>query len=65
MCNYLYLLYRFLYSSRHGILNPQIEDMGGGNQMWRVAAKTMNKQSWTTVKGWSSGLGVGREAKKL
>jgi hypothetical protein len=28
--------------------------------VWRVAANILNKQSWTTDKGWSSSLGVGR-----
>jgi hypothetical protein len=30
----------------------------------RVAANILNKQSWTTDKGWSSKLGVGRGADK-
>ena len=30
--------------------------------IWRVAANKLNKQSWTSEKGWSSGLGVGRGA---
>ena len=30
--------------------------------IWRAAASILNKQSRTTVKGWSSGLGVGRGA---
>jgi hypothetical protein len=29
---------------------------------WRVAANTLNKQSRTADKGWSSSLGVGRGA---
>jgi len=27
--------------------------------IWRVAGNTLNKQPWTTNKGWSSSLGVG------
>jgi hypothetical protein len=33
-----------------------------GLQLWRVAANTLNKQSRTANKGWSSSLGVGRGA---
>jgi hypothetical protein len=31
-------------------------------QVWRVAANTLNKQTRTADKGWSSSWGVGREA---
>jgi len=31
-------------------------------QIWMVAEKILNKQSWTADKGWSSSLGVGRGA---
>ena len=34
-----------------------------GYWIWRVAANKLNKQSRTNHKGWSSGLGVGRDAK--
>jgi hypothetical protein len=33
-----------------------------GLRIWRVAADTLNKQSRTADKGWSSSLGVGRGA---
>jgi hypothetical protein len=33
-----------------------------GLQVWRVAANTLNKQSRTADKGWSSSMGVGRGA---
>jgi hypothetical protein len=33
-----------------------------GLQLWRVAANTLNRQSRTADKGWSSSLGVGRGA---
>jgi hypothetical protein len=39
------------------------EDGRDGLQIWRVVAKTFNKQSRTVYKGWSSRLGVGRGAK--
>jgi hypothetical protein len=41
---------------------PQIADGGDGLQEWREAANILNKQSRTADKGWSSSLGVGREA---
>jgi hypothetical protein len=33
-----------------------------GLRIWRVAANTLNKQSRTADKGWSSSLGVGQDA---
>jgi hypothetical protein len=42
----------------HSILCPQVVDGGEGLQVWRVAANTLNKQSQTADKGWSSSLGV-------
>jgi hypothetical protein len=33
-------------------------DGGDGFQIWKVAANILNKQSWTTHKGWL-GVGVG------
>ena len=30
--------------------------------IWRVAANTLNKQSWKANKGWSYSFGVGRDA---
>jgi hypothetical protein len=33
-----------------------------GPQIWRVAVNTLNKQSWTAEKGWSSSFRVGRGA---
>jgi hypothetical protein len=41
---------------------PQVADGGDALQVWRVAANILNKQSQTVDKGWSSSLGVGREA---
>jgi hypothetical protein len=46
----------------HGMARPQLADGGDGLQIWRVAANILNKQSRTADKGWSSSLGVGREA---
>jgi hypothetical protein len=37
---------------------PPVAEEGDGLQMWRVATNIMNKQSWTTNKGWSSSLGA-------
>ena len=45
----------------HGMARPQVVDRGTAS-LWRVAAKKLNKQSWTADKGWSSSLGVGRGA---
>jgi hypothetical protein len=47
----------------HGMARPQVAGGGNGLQIWRVAANTLNKQSRTADKGWSSILGVGRGAK--
>jgi len=41
---------------------PQVADGGEGLQTWRVAANTLNKQSRTADKGWSSSLDVRRGA---
>jgi hypothetical protein len=38
----------------------QVSDELEGLQIWRAAAKILNKQSRTTDKIWSSSLGVGR-----
>jgi hypothetical protein len=46
----------------HGIARPQVADGRDALQVWRVAANTLNKQSRTADKGWSSSLGVRREA---
>jgi hypothetical protein len=42
--------------------HAQVADVGDGVKIWRVAANILNKQSRTADKGWSSSLGVGREA---
>jgi hypothetical protein len=42
--------------------HPQVADGGDGLQIWRVAANILNKQSRPANKGWSSSLGVRREA---
>jgi hypothetical protein len=41
---------------------PQVADGGDSTKFWRVAANILNKQSWTSDKGWSYNLGVGRGA---
>jgi hypothetical protein len=46
----------------NGMARPQVADGGDGLQIWKVAAKMLNKQSRTADKGWSSSLGVGRGA---
>jgi hypothetical protein len=46
----------------HGMARPQVADGGDTLQVWRVAANTLNKQSRTVDKGWSTSLGVGRGA---
>jgi hypothetical protein len=47
----------------HGMTRPQVADGGKeGLQIQRVAANTLNKQSRTADKGWSSSLGVRRRA---
>jgi len=46
----------------HGTASPQVVDGGDGVQMWRVPANILNKQSRRDDEGWSSRLGVGREA---
>ena len=45
----------------HGMALPQVAD-GGTASIWRVAANKSNKQSRTDDEGWSSSLGVGRNA---
>jgi hypothetical protein len=45
-----------------GMARPKVEDRGSGFQVWRVAAKLLNEQSWTADNGWSSILVVGRGA---
>jgi hypothetical protein len=44
------------------MVRPQVADGGDNLQIWKVAAKIVNKQSRTADNGWSSSLGVGREA---
>jgi hypothetical protein len=51
-----------LVPCHHGMARPQVADGGDGLQVWKVAANTLNKQSRTADKGWSSSLGVGRGA---
>jgi hypothetical protein len=46
----------------HGMVRPRVADRRYGLQIWRVAANILNKQSRTADSGWSSSLGVGREA---
>jgi hypothetical protein len=48
-----------LVPCHHGMARPQVADGGDGLQIWRVAANTVNKQSWTAEKGWFSRLGFG------
>jgi hypothetical protein len=35
----------------HDMMRPQVADGGHTFQVWRVAAKILNKQSWTAEKG--------------
>jgi hypothetical protein len=35
----------------HGVVHPRIVDVGDGLRIWRVAANTLYKQSWTASKG--------------
>jgi hypothetical protein len=61
------LLKMCLCSMLSGSLSPRHGASSGcgwrnGLQVWRVAANTLNKQSRTAEKGWSSNLGVGRGA---
>jgi hypothetical protein len=44
----------------HGTAFPRVADGGHVLQIWKVAANILNKQSWTTDKGWSSILVVGQ-----
>jgi len=39
---------------------PRVADGGDGFRIWRVAAITLNMQSLTADKGYSSNFGVGR-----
>jgi hypothetical protein len=41
---------------------PQVVDGRDGLQIWRVAANIVNKQLKTAIRGWSSSLGVRKEA---
>jgi hypothetical protein len=51
-----------LWFVRHGMARPRIADGGDGLLICKVAANTLNKQSRTADKEWSSSLGIGREA---
>jgi hypothetical protein len=42
---------------------PRVVDQGDGLQMWRVAAKILNKQYPTADNGWSPSLVFGQGAK--
>jgi hypothetical protein len=46
--------------SHHGMARPQVADGGEGLQIWRVAAKILNKLSRTADKWCPCSLGVGR-----
>jgi hypothetical protein len=43
----------------HGVARAQVADEGDSLQIWRLAAKILNKQSRTADKGWFSSLKVG------
>lgn len=43
----------------NAVAHAQVADAGYGLQSWRVAAKTMNEQSWRADKEWPSCFGVG------
>jgi hypothetical protein len=47
----------------HGMARPQVAD--GGRAPDTEGSCEYIKQSWTTDKGWSSSLGVGRGVKNL
>jgi hypothetical protein len=49
----------------HGMARPQVADGGDALQFWSEAANILNKQSRTAEEGWSSSLGVGREANNV
>jgi len=40
---------------------PDVADGGDGLRIWRIATTTLNKQSRTAEKEWSSSLGVQRQ----
>jgi hypothetical protein len=42
----------------HGMARSQVADGGDGLQIWKVAAKILNKHSRIADTGWSSTLGV-------
>jgi hypothetical protein len=44
--------------SFHGMARPWVADGGDDLQTWRVSANILNKQLWTTDKGWCYVLGV-------
>jgi hypothetical protein len=46
--------------SHRGMACSRVADGGDGLRIWRVAANTLNKQSRTAEKGWTSSLGIGR-----
>jgi hypothetical protein len=41
---------------------PQAADRGDGLHIWKIAVNILNTHLRTVDKGWSSSLGVGREA---
>jgi hypothetical protein len=47
------------FTTARCVLRLQVEEQP---PVWRVAANILNKQSWTADKGWSSSVGVGRDA---
>jgi len=44
------------------MVHPWIADGEYGLQIGKVAANTLNKQSWTDNKGWPSSVGFGQGA---
>jgi hypothetical protein len=49
----------------HSMVRPRDADGREGLQQWRAALNILNKQPRTNDNGWSSSLGVGREANNL
>jgi hypothetical protein len=50
------------FNVHHVMARPRVADRGGGLQVRRITANTLNKQLRTADKGWSSSFGVGWRA---
>jgi hypothetical protein len=51
-----------MYHILKGIWSYISSGLRNGVQLWRVVANILNKQSWTSDKGWFSSFAVGRGA---